>query len=142
MNTQKHTPEPWTVAVSNTWPHGEPELKTKQLCIHGGNGQPGFDGNIIAPISPEKYVTPVDRANAARIVSCVNACAGINPEAVPALHGGLEILMNVTRLLCDEVGVDLDSPVNVSCNSEALAGLTIGKLLKMCSAALKKAKAQ
>ncbi len=31
-----------------------------------------------------------DRANAARIVACVNACAGINPEAVPDLIAALQ----------------------------------------------------
>lgn len=63
MSTTKHTPGPWQVGLSK---HGH--------CA-------------IAPgLSPMPAVfTARNEANAARIVACVNACEGINPEAVPEI---------------------------------------------------------
>lgn len=60
-----HTLEPWKV----------------------GNGHVRSDSNInenrvIFDFRKSRYE---DIANAVRIVACVNACAGINPEAVPDL---------------------------------------------------------
>jgi predicted nucleic acid-binding Zn ribbon protein len=42
------------------------------------------------PIDPNDEML----ANAERIVSCVNACAGINPEAIPELIKAAEKLIN------------------------------------------------
>jgi hypothetical protein len=63
-----HTPEPWKLSQ---------------------------DGTIT---NAEGYVTllsqsPQARTNAARIVACVNACAGINPEAVPDLRTALRHIL-------------------------------------------------
>jgi hypothetical protein len=70
--TPKHTPEPW----------GD------------------LDGVIVPPYATDDgqawiadtRSAPNARRNAARIVACVNACAGINPEAVP------DLLRVLTRL--------------------------------------------
>ncbi len=68
----KHTPEPWS-------------LDEFYMEYAGGSSVP-----IISPWIQD-YFGRGDRrheeaaANMARIVACVNACAGINPEAVPEL---------------------------------------------------------
>ncbi len=68
MNTQ-HTPEPWYYRQG-----GE--------CV----------------MAPDDWVCIVHNndhreANARRIVACVNACKGINPEAVPDLLEALQVLL-------------------------------------------------
>ena len=93
----KHTPEPWDETISKNWPHGRPDLAQSSLNIHGGRPQDGHDGNIIAIISPVKYITEQDQANAERIVACVNACAGIEDpaEAIKAAQDALQELISV-----------------------------------------------
>ena len=59
---KNHTPEPWTCR-KNTHDNGEWVIQKKPLPV--------------ADVECE--------ADARRIVACVNACAGINPEAVPDL---------------------------------------------------------
>lgn len=59
---QQHTPEPWNDA---------------QL----GEVRDDF-GHIIAVTRSQKPILHADKANAARIVACVNVCAGIDPVAV------------------------------------------------------------
>lgn len=73
MNT--HTPEPW-VAVRNTayW-----EIGTE---IDGYYAPRIGDVCATDPNHPD---AGKQEANATRIVACVNACKGINPEAVPDL---------------------------------------------------------
>lgn len=67
----KHTPEPWTFRESDN-----------DILIRRDNPWAAEDA-FIAIIPREG---DADRANAARIVSCVNACAGIaDPEAVKDL---------------------------------------------------------
>ena len=73
MNT--HTPEPWA-AVRNTayWEIGT-EID-------------GYYANRIGDVcatDPNHPDAGKQEANATRIVACVNACKGINPEAVPDL---------------------------------------------------------
>ncbi len=72
----KHTPEPWNVMFNydnniNEEAPGRHTIRSK-------------DGWNIARIW-ENIGNSDSSANARRIVSCVNACAGINPEAVPDL---------------------------------------------------------
>ena len=38
-----------------------------------------------------------DKANAARIVACVNACEGLNPAAVPALVASLRFMVDAAK---------------------------------------------
>ena len=77
----KHTPEPWTTngarKASNFGQYEAfitgPEV-ARVATVQGGN--------VDTRESTE--------ANAARIVACVNACAGLNPEAVPGLVKALK----------------------------------------------------
>ncbi len=63
-----HTPEPWLVRYG----------KRSQTCYIVINW--GDDGDELADVEGQGYVT--DKANAHRIVQCVNACASIaNPKA-------------------------------------------------------------
>ena len=72
----KHTPGPWTY-------HHEPSLNRYAV-----RAEP-FGTETILSISYWSRTPIWDReraeADASRIVSCVNACDGINPEAVPDL---------------------------------------------------------
>ena len=65
----KHTPEPWGV-----W-----------LNPDGGNLEMITDDGLARHIVYVVGNTHEAKANGRRIVACVNACAGINPEAVPNL---------------------------------------------------------
>jgi len=64
----EHTKEPWLV-------YSRPE----EYVI--ANNEVDDDYRVIALMRP-RHSNEI--ANAARIVACVNACAGLNPEAVPA----------------------------------------------------------
>lgn len=70
----EHVPEPWA------W--GE-DCETKAICIYEATGQNRgnpivYDGECLSD------------EEAARIVACVNACKGLNPETVPKLLEALE----------------------------------------------------
>ena len=70
---RNHTPEPWGFTD-----HGQ--------NIDGDDWYSINRGSI--DIAYERWSQndePTRRANALRIVACVNACEGINPEAVPEL---------------------------------------------------------
>lgn len=92
--TAKHTPEPWSFDLENI----------------GIDNNPGFgllaDGlplNItVHSRSLDKWPNTADcteqaTANAKRVVACVNACEGINPEAVPEL---LEAAERMIGFIC------------------------------------------
>jgi len=70
----KHTPGPWAIYTPIL---GGLEIRAPHVLIAR------FDGGETVP--PEEGA-----ANARRAVACVNACAGINPEAVPAMLAALE----------------------------------------------------
>ena len=81
-NTTQHTP--WTIPgiyKNGTWPSDY-----KKVCIMAG----GEYGEIVAEVPRSAHCTEY----AARIVSCVNACEGINPDAVPEM---LEALKYVAK---------------------------------------------
>jgi len=69
MNNEKHTEEPW-------------EVKGRGFAIYRQGyyitSTQGAEGTL-------KHIQDTNRANAERIVDCVNSCAGINPEAVPKM---------------------------------------------------------
>lgn len=71
-----HTPEPWEIKTIGNAP---------AICIVS-NGSTMSLGGIVADCDPTTGKVPVEEceANAARIVACVNGCAGLNPAA---LHG-------------------------------------------------------
>lgn len=80
MNKPKHTPGLWTVQnVSNRW-------------AVGSTNAPGW---IIAEYTrrPGERIS-LTEANAERIVACVNACEGIDPEAVPRMLAALKLAQN------------------------------------------------
>ena len=100
MKTEtKHTPEPWTRntdTVNNT---------NRIISTHPGYGSIGH--------------TPIyKRADADRIVACVNACAGIDPAAVPELIKGVSYVLEKLRDIARETTRphDLDSAIG---NTEA-----------------------
>ena len=64
----QHTPEPWRSAHAF--------LASKDCVLAGGPTYVEGLVNVATGLTPE---------DANRIVACVNACAGINPEAVPEL---------------------------------------------------------
>lgn len=81
----KHTPGPWTY-------HHEPSLNRYAV-----RAEP-FGTETILSISYWSRTPIWDReraeADASRIVSCVNACDGINPEAVPDLLAACEAALS------------------------------------------------
>ena len=80
----KHTSGPWQVAY-----------------YAGGDGNGGYASSHYTIQKGEKKIvktinavaTEADEANAARIASCVNACEGINPDAVPDMLEALKELL-------------------------------------------------
>jgi hypothetical protein len=79
----KHTKEPWSIQTDMNIHYpladamkrpGHPVKVITMPCLSFAFGQCG------ALVIGENI-----EANASRIVSCVNSCAGINPEAVPEL---------------------------------------------------------
>ena len=81
MNT--HTPEPW-IATNDNMHH------TFKRAYIWQKGDELPDSNRIA-IAAVQYN---DEANAARIVACVNALAGLNPDAVLGLVAALREAVN------------------------------------------------
>lgn len=73
-----HTPGPWAVSAYLS-------SRTDQIRKNYVSAADGLNGNW------RLFVTegPDAEANAARIVACVNACEGINPDAVPDLLAAL-----------------------------------------------------
>lgn len=79
MNELKHTPEPWRV--------GRHAVVADVPVVGGCSGTDDVDyygGHLVCET--------VTEANAERIIACVNACKGINPEAVPDLLEACEAL--------------------------------------------------
>lgn len=78
--SEKHTPGPWMI---ENIIHGGPRI------VHGeADAGTGFRDDV-------KLFgdTGEGAANIERIVSCVNACEGINPEAVPLMVKALKDLV-------------------------------------------------
>ena len=70
MSTTKHTPGKWILTPNNT--------ESGDISPFHYIDAPG--GQVLAV-----KAASLSEANAARIVACVNACEGINPEAVPEM---------------------------------------------------------
>jgi len=81
--TQKHTPGPWIVGRGNRIYMGA-AMEAREIAVATRS-----DPSIRAQAE----------ANAARIVACVNACEGINPEAVPEIVKALGDLLDVVNWL-------------------------------------------
>jgi len=69
----RYTPAPWEALDCTIWSaSGEGSFPIAQTASHWADNKPGSSNAI-------------ECVNASRIVACVNACAGINPEAVPKI---------------------------------------------------------
>ena len=75
-----HAPGPWTVGEPDGWDLDEAAIYDRD------------DDRLTVAEREEGGVMAI--ADAKRAVACVNACAGINPEAVPEM---LEVLRAVQR---------------------------------------------
>ena len=72
--------------------------------------------------SPYKSIGGFKRvANAARIVACVNACKGINPEAVPDLLAAMETLTAMSEEALLFVSGDTESCLRDAINAARAA---------------------
>jgi hypothetical protein len=84
-----HTPEPWGTTKGNgihlTLANGEGHWFP---IVYSKNG---MDVAYIVPMEDTKH------ADADRIVACVNACAGINPEAVPDMLHLARLVANLNE---------------------------------------------
>jgi hypothetical protein len=80
---RKHTAEPWLLNTCGD---------RREIISSDGSVMGEMCGDDSDP-----HCWPIT-ANAERLVACVNACAGINPEAVPDLLAALEA---VTQQLAD-----------------------------------------
>lgn len=89
----KHTQEPWDgIDIDERYfPHRVPIVDKNGYRI----------ANVIQN-PPGNICDEEAMANAKRIVACVNACAGINPEAVPVL-----------LKMCERVATDIEDFVSV-----------------------------
>lgn len=76
-----HTPGPWTQENK-----GELGTRTARHVVVDAKGRKIVK---MPDLSSRSY------ANAARIVTCVNSCEGINPEAVPEMLVGLKQMENI-----------------------------------------------
>ena len=92
MGDVKHTSEPWSAA--KTTPKGYRAGTFYECRIQYGTTKPGNTIAVVHMGGDGALYSAEDgvQANADRIVSCVNACAGINPEAVPEMVEALREL--------------------------------------------------
>lgn len=82
----KHTPGPWVVHIDKSRGNWVYNIRTeKPHNPSGGLGKHIAECNGLMEARGEN--------NAEHIVACVNACAGINPEAVPELVKACEAIM-------------------------------------------------
>ena len=79
MTELKHSPEPWTWSGHHEWIEIYDEADG---CVSHFANEEGIEG-----------VTDLDRANAARIVACVNALGGLNPEGVRPLAKAVRAML-------------------------------------------------
>jgi hypothetical protein len=119
----KHTPEPWAYDIDPT----DKAIIVYHECDENCPTIPEAD------ICPEKgSIIIVDgeylSAEAAeRLCACVNACAGINPEAVPMMREALEKIVNsgtwFSSALEFDMVPDIDGPALEKLARAALAKL-------------------
>ena len=76
-----HSPEPWRTS----WEHESVvELASGDLALSLDGKWTGSDVTVAKVLLPFLGEQQTMRANARRIVACVNACAGISTEALEA----------------------------------------------------------
>lgn len=84
MSDSKHTSEPWEL-------HPDYPNQVRRPPSNDAYGLSASIADCSSGIWPDSKTV----ANAARIVACVNACKGINPEAVPDLLAALQAVLDV-----------------------------------------------
>ena len=89
MTNAKHAPEPWVISEDS-----ENDILSESY----GKGNGWYE--VAAPVSGSGNDDDA-QANAERIVACVNACEGIDPEAVPAMLEALKAAKTLLKLLDD-----------------------------------------
>lgn len=99
-----HSPEPWKAnkAVKSSNFGNRVAHVEASVAV---DGKPTFYFTVAKVLGGPQDRSEVAEANAARLVACVNACKGINPEAVSDLL--TEAHLNATRW--DEVAVFAES---------------------------------
>ena len=107
-----HTPEPWSINAYEQWDKFGP-IKRASIVAQWDNRL--SETLLIATVNTTKQI----EANAARIVACVNACAGMTDPAaeIKALRDALK------GLLADKYLAD---PINADRMAPARAALAIG----------------
>ena len=85
----EYTPEPWTALEGPRVPKHDSYYR--DVCVHVQRGAfiQGPNGEIIARADDLPEQGTID-GNMVRASECVNACKGINPEAVPDMMEALE----------------------------------------------------
>lgn len=106
-----HTPEPWTcdengviIAADKNRAISIAETSRRRWVMSPYGGTQKF-GDMIAEAE----------ANGRRITACVNACAGINPEAIPDFLA----LLKEAETLADGYGLDVESNPDEGLRTEA-----------------------
>lgn len=101
----KHTPEPWRISTAN--PYAVNAGRADQslgICITHGVDDPNYSDFFPS--------TEQAKANAQRIVACVNACKGINPEVVPELSEVLCIALTDLEQAQKETHIDFRGSID------------------------------
>ena len=81
-----HTPEPWITVPENAMPAGTWNIGTEQ------------DSGSIGITYPGTLGVDAAKSNAARIVACVNGCAGLNPAAYRQVVEALQAILDCGSL--------------------------------------------
>ena len=129
MHEMKHTPEPWGLHDAY---HPDGENTPNAGFVQPENGEPGWSywdcrissgRKLIAMVSGHNHDNggfpradnPEEvAANARRIIACVNACAGINPEAVPDLIQSLEETLEEMESLMAKRAIPYQGGINIA----------------------------
>jgi len=82
----KHTPEPWHVATNPGGPDDQPAFPS----VRDNSGLKHGQDIVCMPLGDSDTV----KANAERIVACVNGCEGLNPAAYREVLAALEDLLS------------------------------------------------
>lgn len=97
-NTVKHTPEPWIAERYRE------DMDGLTDCGIVSTPRPGHGYSVFR--APRYAKRQQWEADSARAVACVNACEGINPEAVPELLRALKGLRDQQFRMIEAGGAD------------------------------------
>lgn len=105
MADKEYTKTPW-------------EYEPDNIAYHDKNREGCFAGNIVGGAVRLNLCVMISdwlngEANAQRIVDCVNACEGINPEAIPDMVEALKDIVEQAGKTKFALGADLADSINV-----------------------------